>query len=51
MSAALARFADLLDGGEEFALHASEARAAVEELLALLAGAREIEWSGLQVAR
>lgn len=50
LSAALKRFAMLIDGGEEFAAHASEARAAVDEAVALLVGAREIEWSRLRRA-
>jgi len=50
LSAALKRFAALIDGGEEFAAHSGEARAAVDEITGLLAGAREIEWSALRRA-
>ena len=50
LSEALVRFAALLDGGEEFAAHASQARVAVDELAGVLATARTIDWAGLRRA-
>ena len=46
--AALQSFAALLAGGEEFVAHVSEARATSDELLDVLAAAREIEWAALR---
>ena len=50
LSAALGRFGFLLDGGEELAAHVTQARAAIEQVRAMLEGAREIEWTALQRA-
>ena len=47
---ALVRFAALLDGGDELAAHASQARIAVDELAGVLATARTIDWAGLRRA-
>jgi ATP-dependent helicase/nuclease subunit B len=46
--AALRSFGALLDGGEEFVGHVSQARATADELLGVLAAAREIEWAALR---
>ena len=50
LSAALGRFGFLLDGGEELAAHLMQARAAIEQVRAMLEGAREIEWTALRRA-
>ena len=49
-STALARFGFLLSGDETLALHLGQARAAIEQLRAMLEGAREIEWTALKRA-
>lgn len=48
--AALRSFAGLLSASEELAGHLLQARAAVDELCAALASAREIEWTALKRA-
>ena len=48
--AALRAFTELLRAPEELSGHLAQARAAVDELCAALAGAREIEWSALKRA-
>jgi hypothetical protein len=50
LGAALGRFGFLLDGGEELAAHLMQARAAIEQVRAMLDGAREIEWTALKRA-
>jgi ATP-dependent helicase/nuclease subunit B len=47
---ALAAFAGLLEGGEAFAAHVGQAKATVEQVRGMLAGAAEIEWSALKRA-
>jgi hypothetical protein len=48
LGAALGRFGFLLDGGEELAAHLTQARVAIEQVRAMLEGAREIEWTALR---
>jgi hypothetical protein len=50
LGASLGRFGFLLDGGEELAAHVMPARAAIEQVRAMLEGAREIEWTALKRA-
>jgi hypothetical protein len=45
---ALARFSALLDGGDEFAAHANQARVTVDELAGVLTTARTVDWAGLR---
>ncbi len=47
---ALVKFASLLEGGDEFAVHASQARVTVDELAGALTTARTIDWAGLRRA-
>ena len=47
---ALQAFADLLDGGEAFAVHRARARDASRRVLDRLRGAREIDWGDLRRA-